>query len=86
MTVIDIPSNPMEDETVLPIAMEDFSKEPDFPYLLSRLLHVSYLIWINWYMFTTKRNCSSNPPGSIQKNFFYEGKAGMDKCTGVSDP
>ena len=27
----NIPSNPMEDETVLPIAMEDFSKDPDFP-------------------------------------------------------
>ena len=27
----DIPSNPMEDETVRPIAMEDFSKDPDFP-------------------------------------------------------
>ena len=27
----EIPSNPMEDETVLPIAMEDFSKDPDFP-------------------------------------------------------
>ena len=27
----NIPSNPMEDETVLPIAKEDFSKDPDFP-------------------------------------------------------
>ena len=38
----NIPSNPMEDETVLPIAMEDFSKDPAFP-LLSGLLYVSNL-------------------------------------------
>ena len=47
-----IPSNPMEDETVLPIAMEDFSKDPDFPVycqdssmfptFLDQLVHVHY--------------------------------------------
>ena len=48
----NIPSNPVEDETVLPIAMEDFSKDPDFPVycqdssmfptFLDQLVHVHY--------------------------------------------
>ena len=48
----EIPSNPMEDEQVLPIAMEDFSKDPNFsvycqdssmfPTYLDQLVHVHY--------------------------------------------
>ena len=39
----NIPSNPMEDETVLPIAMEDFSKDPDFPVYCQDSSYVSNL-------------------------------------------
>ena len=74
----DIPSNPMEDETVLPIAMEDFSKDPDFPVycqdssmfptFLDQLVHIHYQKKL--FLQSSKRN---------SKEFPYEGRAGIDK-------
>ena len=74
----NIPSNPMEDETVLPIAMEDFSKDPDFPVycqdssmfptFLDQLVHVHYQKKL--FLQTSRRH---------SKEFPYERRAGMDK-------
>ena len=74
----NIPSNPMEDETVLPIAMEDFSKDPDFPVycqdssmfptFLDQLVHVHYQKKL--FLQTSRKH---------SKEFPYEGRAGMDK-------
>ena len=73
----DIPSNPMEDEKVLPIAMEDFSKDPDFsvygqdssmfPKFLDQLVHVHY----QKKLFLQTSHKSS-------KEFPYKGRAGME--------
>ena len=73
-----IPSNPMEDETVLPIAMEDFSKDPDFPVycqdssmfptFLDQLVHVHYQKKL--FLQTSRKH---------SKEFPYEGRAGIDK-------
>ena len=72
-----IPSNPMEDEQVLPIAMEDFSKDPDFsvycqdssmfPTYLDQLVHVHYQKKL--FLQSSKKN---------SKEFPYEGRAGME--------
>ena len=74
----NIPSDPMEDETVLPIAMEDFSKDPDFtvycqdssmfPTFLDQLVHVHYQKKL--FLQTSRRH---------SKEFPYEGRAGTDK-------
>ena len=74
----DIPSNPMEEETVLPIAMEDFSKDPDssinsqdssmFPTYLDQLVHVHYQKKL-FLQTSTKHS----------KEFPYEGRAGIDE-------
>ena len=74
----NIPSNPMEDETVLPIAMEDFSKDPDFPVycqdssmfptFLDQLVHVHYQKKL--FLQTSRKH---------SKEFPYEGRAGIDK-------
>ena len=73
-----IPSNPMEDETVLPIAMEDFSKDPDFPVycqdsslfptFLDQLVHVHYQKKL--FLQTSRKH---------SKEFPYDGRAEMDK-------
>ena len=73
-----IPSSPMEDETVLPIALEDFSKDPDFPVysqdssmfptFLDQLVHVHYQKKL---FFQTSRKHT--------KEFPFEGRAGIDK-------
>ena len=73
-----IPSNPMEDETALPIAMEDFSKDPEFPVycqdssmfptFLDQLVHVHYQKKL--FLHTSRKH---------SKEFPYEGRAGMDK-------
>ena len=73
----EIPSNPMEDEQILPIAMEDFSKDPDFsvygqdssmfPKFLDQLVHVHY----QKKLFLQTSHKSS-------KEFPYEGRAGME--------
>ena len=72
----EIPSNPMEDETVLPIAMEDFSKDPDFPVycqdssmfpkFLDQLVHVHY-----------QKKLFLQSSRKHSKEFPYEGRAGM---------
>ena len=74
----NIPSNPMEDETVLPIAMEDFSKDPDFPVycqdssmfptFLDQLVHVHYQKKL--FLQTSRKH---------SKEFPYEGRAGMNE-------
>ena len=74
----NIPSNPMEDETVRPIAMEDFSKDPDFPVycqdssmfptFLDQLVHVHYQKKL--FLQTSRK---------YSKEFPYEGRAGIDK-------
>ena len=68
----------MEDETVLPIAMEDFSKDPDFPVycqdssmfptFLDQLVHVHYQKKL--FLQTSRKH---------SKEFPYEGRAGMNK-------
>ena len=74
----DIPSNSMEEETVLPIAMEDFSKDPDFPVycqdssmfptFLDQLVHVHYQKKL--FLQTSKKH---------SKEFPFEGRAGMNE-------
>ena len=73
----EIPSNPMEDERVLPIAMEDFSKDPDFPVycqdssmfpeFLDQLVHVHY-----------QKKLFLQSSRKHSQEFPYEGRAGME--------
>ena len=75
---VNIPSNPMEDETVLPIAMEDFSKDPDFPVycqdssmfptFLDQLVHVHY-----------QKKLFLQSSRKHSKEFPFEGRAGMNE-------